>query len=200
MFKEYLEYKENLDSAFSQEDLAKSIQKLGQNMVYTKGYRRPYEIIENSASKDIDIIFTVEEFAAHFNKFHPVKQTQIKINHDSMEISTQFDRDRSIKFLQCLGLEGSTLGIIIKALATSGIEPAVYCRGKGEIKDNKTKVELFEVRIGKLRMPAYLSEYLVKFYTHTLWRQIPAMWITDFMMLEDGFRLVGKIAKNVPSY
>lgn len=97
-------------------------------------------------------------------KFHPVTNTQLKINpDDTVEVAGILRLDRIHGFAAAYGITESEVDAAFKKIRFITNNPAFYAKGRLTVENNVFKIDLVELWLGRLKVPlSWFSDYMDK--------------------------------------
>ncbi len=121
----------------------------------------PHESMKVTGSVPVKASFTGEELtavAAEREKqwaYWPVTGCQIKIGQDgTVEASGILRVNRAYGYAAAMGLPTSAVDQAMQVLKTIGSNPPVYIRGTGSVTNGKVQLDIEQLEIGRLSVPA----------------------------------------------
>lgn len=123
-------------------------------------------------------------------KDYPLTQTQVKIGGDgTVEISGILVLDRLAGFLIQRGFNPDDAKVLIDRLSFVKVNPPVYLKGKGEVKDNEVSADIKAIEVGRIPIPFSIlssnKDRILTFIKQDIIGKIPELQIKT-LKFEDG--------------
>lgn len=117
--------------------------------------------VDFSGSVAVGATMSGEEITALVNsgrwKYYPVSDFQMRIGDDGLvEVSGLLRADRLYGFGEVAGISPETVSVALDKLGIANSTPAFYLRGVASMAENRLKLDLQQIEVGRLTVPAKL--------------------------------------------
>lgn len=191
----------DLGVSYSSADLVKAQEKLQQKIIEISG-SSTIDLTRAENKTPVTTILTNEEYNAHIEAIHPVKDFQIKMSGDTFELSGKIDKARMPQFLRAWGLTSDVSeGEIIQAINQylPG-EPVFYLSGSGSTTNDDAKISISKAELGRLPIPNETAAQVLEAYTELLIAQAPAFSVKSATIENGELRFDGTTTPEIPKY
>lgn len=189
----------DLGVRYTSADLASAQAKLGQRIVAPEA--DPFKQYSSMPGNPVNTTLTQEEYSAHVERIHPVKDIQIKLDGERFQMSGRVDKARIPQFVRTWGLTDASDKQILDAINEYlPSNPIFYIAGTGGAQNNQLNINLTKAEFGRLPIPTDQAQQLVEAYTETLFKQVPGFSVTDSSIENGRLVFTGSAVKEIPQY
>lgn len=191
----------DLGALHTAQDLVSGQAKLQQTFVKPSGTLTVKTILNTGAST-INANLTEQEWAAHVEAMHPVKNLQVKFHTDgTFEASGRVDKSRIFDTVKLLGYANISETEVLNNVEKYFPGDAVfYMKGAGEMVNDKAAVTLERFELGRLPIGKGTISGTMESYAKLMADTIPGLAVKMMEVRNGQLHFEGTAPKQVPQF